>query len=162
MSILAQLEPRDWTGNRRAVARRTLRLKAQGTTSSKSAAVVIHDLSLTGLLIETTADLTPGERLDVDIPQAGLTAARVVWSSGHFFGCEFNKPIPSAALSAAILRSRPHSSEEIDSDQISEALLELETLRSRVRQMTEHLGRVIDKLGIAAASTDPRVPSSDA
>ena len=133
MSVRAQLEPSDWSSNRRTAARRTLRLKAHGTATSEAAAeVIIHDLSLTGLLIETSADLAAEERLEVDLPEAGLTEAKVVWSSGHFFGCKFNKPITTAALGSAILRSPAYSSDAI-LDPMSEALIELQTLRSQVR-----------------------------
>ena len=146
MSLLAHLEPLDSTGNRRSAARRTLRLQALGTTSSEpDADVVIHDLSRTGLLIETSAGLAAGERIDVDLPEAGPTEAKVVWSSGRFFGCRFKRPIPPAALSSAILRS-PASSTPENSDQVANALLELQTLRNKVRQMTEHLGQIIDQL----------------
>ena len=153
MSLLAQLEPRDSTGNRRSAARRTLRLQASGATASQTdAEVIIHDLSLTGLLIETSADLAAGERIDVDVPEAGLTEAKVVWSSGRFFGCKFKRPIPPAALSSAILRS-PVSATQENSDQVANALLELQTLRTQVRQMTERLGEVIDQLATASKNS---------
>lgn len=146
MSLLAHLEPSESTGNRRSAARRTLRLQALGTTASQADAdVVIHDLSLTGLLIETSAGLAAGERIDVELPGAGPTEAKVVWSSGRFFGCRFKRPIPAAALSSAILRS-PASSTRENSDQVANALLELQTLRTQVRRMTEHLGQIIEQL----------------
>lgn len=67
--------------------------------------VVIHDLSPTGMLLETSHDLCNGETLFVDLPERGPTAASVVWSSGHFHGCEFEQSIPTATISAALLRS---------------------------------------------------------
>jgi hypothetical protein len=146
MSLLAHLEARDSTTNRRSAARRTLRLQALGATASQAdAEVIIHDLSLSGLLIETSAGLATGERIDVELPEAGPTEAKVVWSSGRFFGCRFKRPIPPAALSSAILRS-PASSPPENSDQVAKALLELQTLRTQVRRMTEHLGQIIDQL----------------
>ena len=154
MALLAHLEPNESTANRRSAARRTLRLQAQGTTASQSAAqVTIHDLSLTGLLIETSADLAAGESIDVEVPGAGPAEAKVVWSSGRFYGCKFKRPIPSAALSSAILRSPAPSAGE-DSDQVAKALLELQTLRSQVRQMTDHLGQVIEQLAAAGKAGD--------
>ena len=153
MALLAHLEPNESTANRRSAARRTLRLQAQGTTASQSAAqVTIHDLSLTGLLIETSADLAAGESIDVEVPGAGPAEAKVVWSSGRFYGCKFKRPIPSAALSSAILRSPAPAGE--DSDQVAKALLELQTLRSQVRQMTDHLGQVIEQLAAAGKAGD--------
>ena len=146
MSLLAHLEPRDSTGNRRSAARRMLRLQALGATASQAdAEVIIHDLSLAGLLIETSAGLAAGERIDVDIPEAGPSEAKVVWSSGRFYGCKFRRPLPPAALSSAILRSPPPAADE-NSDQVANALLELGRLRTQVRQMTDHLGKVIDQL----------------
>ncbi len=146
MSLLAHLEPSDSTASRRSAARRTLRLQALGATASQpDAQVVIHDLSLTGLLIETSAGLAAGERIDVEIPEAGPTEAKVVWNSGRFYGCKLRRPIPPAALSSAILRSPPSSAEE-NSDQVANALLELQTLRTQVREMNERLGKVIDRL----------------
>ncbi|MBA3512422.1 PilZ domain-containing protein [Sphingomonas sp.] len=149
MSLLAHLDPLDSTANRRASPRRTLRLQALGTTSSQHAAeVAIHDLSRTGLLLETSAELAPGERIDVELPEAGRTEAKVIWSSGRFFGCKFKQPIPPAALSSAILRSPPEPADD-HSDQVANALLELQTLRTQVSEMTEHLGRIIDRLAPA-------------
>jgi len=152
MSLLAHLDPSDPTANRRSAARRTLRLQSLGTTASQSAAqVTIHDLSLTGLLIETSADLAADERIDVEVPEAGLTEAKVVWSSGRFFGCRFKRPIPPAALSSAILRSPADFAGE-SSNEVANALLELQALRTKVHEMTDHLGQVIDQL--AAAGKD--------
>ena len=146
MSLLAHLEPRDSTGNRRSAARRTLRLQALGATAAQAdAEVIIHDLSRTGLLIETSAGLAAGERIDVEIPEAGPTEAKVLWNSGRFFGCKFRRPIPPAALSSAILRSPPQPADE-NADQVANALLELQTLRTQVRQVTERLGKIIDRL----------------
>ena len=92
-----------------------------------------------------------GERIDVEVPEAGLAEAKVVWSSGRFFGCKFKRPIPPAALSSAILRSPADSAGE-RSNEVANALLELQTLRTQVRRMTEHLGQVIDQL--AGANKD--------
>ena len=89
--------------NRRYASRRALRLKS--AVSDSGIEVVIHDLSPTGLLLETRQDLISGETLFVDLPDRGPTAASVVWSSGNFHGCAFEQSIPSAAVSAALLRS---------------------------------------------------------
>ena len=110
--ILARLQPREST-ERRAAPRRQLKLGLAGSTQSVGdVEVVVHDLSATGLLIEATADLQTGDRLEVDIPGAGGAEAVVVWRSGHYFGCEFPRPIPKAALSAASLRSAPRPQPE--------------------------------------------------
>lgn len=89
--------------NRRYASRRALRLGA--TLSDSGVEVTIHDLSPTGLLLETSQPLTQGETLFVDLPERGPTAASVVWSSGRYYGCAFELSIPAAVVSAALLRS---------------------------------------------------------
>lgn len=86
--------------------RRMLRLEARGLTASGGTArVLIHNISASGLLLESEVALSPDERIDVDLPQAGAIPARVIWASGSFFGCQFDAPISTAVLSAAQLRS---------------------------------------------------------
>ncbi len=90
----------------RGARRRKLSLESQGTTSSGIAAdVVIHNISTTGLLIETSVNLSIGEVLAVEVPHAGATLAVIMWNSGNLFGCEFVAPVPNAAISASLLRN---------------------------------------------------------
>ena len=67
--------------------------------------VLVHNASATGLLVESRVALEIGEELEVDLPEAGTTLARVVWASGELYGCKFDKPVSTATLSAAELRS---------------------------------------------------------
>lgn len=103
MSIAVQTAPPLEGENRRYTSRRALRL--QSAVSDRGIEVVIHDLSLTGMLVETPQELCRGETLFVDLPERGPTAASVVWSSGRFHGCAFEQSIPNSAISAALLRS---------------------------------------------------------
>jgi len=105
MIIAAALESRDTGENRRATARRALRLEVPGRTPSHTTKALIHDLSTTGMLIETAADLSVDDLIQLDIPEAGQSAARVVWSSGEFFGCQFTTRISTGAVSAALLKT---------------------------------------------------------
>ena len=102
MQALARFE-RLQSRNRRAAQRRQLKLVA--TLSETGDEAVIHDLSATGILVETTADLATFEQLQLDLPEAGPVVATVMWNSGQYYGCEFHRPIPQAAISAAQLRS---------------------------------------------------------
>lgn len=102
MQALARLERVD-SRNRRSSPRRQLSLGAVLPETGDEA--VIHDLSTTGILIETEADLATFEQLQLDLMEAGPVIATVIWNSGHYFGCEFHQPIPQAAISAALLRS---------------------------------------------------------
>ena len=103
MIIAARLEPDDKL-DRRSKHRRKLAL---GSNIQTGEAVSIHDLSTTGMLIETDAKLSPRDRLELSLPQSGITDALVVWNSGRFFGCKFTRPLSQAMVSAALLRSTP-------------------------------------------------------
>lgn len=85
--------------------RRKLLFEAQGSLGSGStASVLIHNVSASGLLIECQTPLELGEKIEIDMPHAGETRAKVIWTSGNLFGCQFDTPISPATLSAAQLR----------------------------------------------------------
>jgi transcriptional regulator with XRE-family HTH domain len=92
---------------KRGAARQTLRIAAAGVASDGPGAVEILNLSVTGMLLESNAPLAVGELIQVELPHVGTASATVVWSSGNFFGCRFEKPLSSAAVSAAMLKSSP-------------------------------------------------------
>jgi hypothetical protein len=73
--------------------------------SDSGAEIIIHDISPTGLLIETSQKFSSGDTLIVDLPERGATSATVAWTSGRYFGCQFELSIPVATVSAALLRS---------------------------------------------------------
>ncbi len=102
MTIQARLETFE-DANRRASPRRRLRLGS--TLTGAGHEVVIHDLSSTGVLLQTSAELGAFDNFEIELPEVGATHAYVVWTSSDFFGCEFAKPIPRSALSAAQLRN---------------------------------------------------------
>lgn len=106
MVMLAHLERSGSRAERRGSDRHLLKLRVPGSTQSERGVVVlIHDLSLTGLLIETSADLSVGAVLEIQLPEAGTTHATVVWNGGRYFGCQFHVPISRGGLSAALLKS---------------------------------------------------------
>jgi PilZ domain len=106
MAILAELYPQKRPTDRRGKRRRRLQLSVRGMTPEGDCApVVIHDISVTGLLLETSAELLIGETIEVDVPEGGPTSAIVMWNSGRFFGCQFEGRISPASVSAAVLRS---------------------------------------------------------
>ncbi|MGF7155222.1 helix-turn-helix domain-containing protein [Novosphingobium gossypii] len=105
MPIAAHFEANDAAGQPRAERRRLL-LETQGSLQSGvSTQVVLHNFSETGVLLESDVDLEIGETLELDLPDAIHTRARVIWASGKLYGCAFETPIPSATLRAAQLRS---------------------------------------------------------
>lgn len=101
MTIEARFEEH---ADERGASRRTLHLGVSGTFGAQGAATV-HNLSVTGLLIETAIPLAEGEIITVDLPQAGEQRATVVWSDAPMHGCRFGTPLTPAAVSAAQLRS---------------------------------------------------------
>lgn len=106
MTMLARIEASDSNADRRRANRRVLRLQVVGMMSDRPGEdVLIHDLSASGLLIETSADLAVGARLEIELPEAGRREARVVWGDGRYFGCQFGSPVATGALSAAQLRN---------------------------------------------------------
>ena len=104
MVISAYLQSPDASSGKRRAARRKLQLEVQGAHATDIVTVMIHNISLTGMLIECDAPFAVGDMIDVDLPHAGTVATKLVWTSGQLFGCEFESPISPAALAAAQLR----------------------------------------------------------
>lgn len=106
-------ETRSGDGQPRANRRRLL-LEARGALETgQPAHVLVHNVSETGLLLETRHDLEIGDSIDLALPEAGTSRARVVWASGTLYGCAFDVPLAPAMLSAAQLRGAAESEVEI-------------------------------------------------
>ncbi len=101
MSMVAYFEERPPLADRRRTVRRALRLG----TGAGGDEVIIHDLSLTGALLETAAPMLVGASFEVDLPRVGPVEASVIWNSGEYYGCQFALPITPATLSAALLQA---------------------------------------------------------
>lgn len=146
MSILGKFEQENAIDRRSSARRRLLLESAAAPASALKAPVLIHDISSSGLLIETATPLAIGDVIEVEIPETGTTSATVVWDSGQFYGCRFDEPLPRPALSAALLRARPPSGDDPATELSTAAVLELQQLRSRVQQLTAQLDRLIGDL----------------
>lgn len=106
MAIVAQLQESEASAETPRHPRLTLRLETRGAMESGSSeGVLVHNISQTGLLLESSLGLAVDERIAIDLPQVGEVWARIVWKSGDLHGCEFKNPLPPSALSAAQLRS---------------------------------------------------------
>jgi transcriptional regulator with XRE-family HTH domain len=89
----------------RSAERRALRLETSGSSADGAEAnVTIHNISAAGLLLETGLVLAEGDRLTLDLPEAGTVTAAVVWRSERLYGCAFEEAIGPAALAAAQLQ----------------------------------------------------------
>lgn len=110
MKIAARLE-RSKQQDRRSEPRHRLRLGTNIRPTDENAS--IHDISSTGMLIETGVKLRALDTVKVELPENGPTEALVMWNSGRFYGCEFKHPLSKAAISAAFLRSAPADTQEV-------------------------------------------------
>lgn len=105
MAIKAHLGTPILSGSQRSAPRRDLRLETSGLApDGDEANVTIHNISAAGLLIETALDLARGEELALDLPEAGIVAATIVWRSEGLYGCAFERTLGPAALAAAQLQ----------------------------------------------------------
>ncbi len=87
-------------------SRRQLRLPLHGSKASGTEIeAFVHNISATGMLVESEAALDVGEVIEVNLPHSGKTAAKIIWTSARLAGCQFDMPISPATLSAAQLRS---------------------------------------------------------
>lgn len=105
MPIAAHFEPAPHSDDPRRSGRHTLRLEASAATADgERAAVTVHNISASGLLLETAAVLEIGEAFAIDLPEAGERRAMVSWASEAFYGCQFDEPLSAGELGAVQLR----------------------------------------------------------
>jgi len=89
----------------RGAPRRQLRLAL--ASEQIAGATVLRNISRTGVMIECPTALVVGERVDITFPELGSRTLTVQRSEGNIYGCRFDAPITSAAISAALLRAEP-------------------------------------------------------
>jgi len=106
-------------------------------------AVAIHDLSQTGLLLETPVALTTGQKFQVFLPPEGAVDTTVVWSSHQCYGCQFGKRVPQAAISAALLQSSPKNGPPEAGQSVQDALSQLRDLNAGIERVVQDLDRAI-------------------
>lgn len=102
MAIAGRIDPTPTPGSR--AERRSLRLEVTGELNGSRANVTVHNISESGLLVETDQVLPVGEWFNLTLPEAGTVEAEVIWVSGDLHGCRFAAPLSRAALSASQLR----------------------------------------------------------
>lgn len=158
MGLVAYLDDADTSEQRRA-PRRTLRLEV-GVVSEASAAarMTIHDLSPAGLLVETSDGPPVGEKLQIELPGTGSFPAKVMWSSGRFVGCKFDRPLPQAAISAALLKGVTPGEQDVAGPA---GMRPVEELQARVRRLVEepdHTRELAARLDPQLVAQDDRLP----
>lgn len=106
MPIFGHFLPSAPGTDKRLDARRKLSLLASGLRHDGTGIEVqIHNISGTGLLLESDVKLANGDRIEIELPHAGDITAVVIWASGRLFGCQFEGPVSPATLSAVELKS---------------------------------------------------------
>jgi hypothetical protein len=138
MSMLAYFQELEPNSDRRRSPRRALRLGADASGEP----VTIHDLSLTGALIETSIAMLVGALFEVELPQAGRVEAEVVWNSGEFYGCQFTLPITPSVLSAALLQAQSAQQTDPRHDPIAE----LKELNAEVERLAWKMDNALRRL----------------
>jgi PilZ domain len=90
---------------RRHWPRKRLRLSVAADVAGEGGNVLVHDISVSGLLIEAPTGLAIGEFITVELLHDHTATAKVIWSSGNFHGCEFTRQISPGTVSASLLQS---------------------------------------------------------
>jgi hypothetical protein len=115
MPIYGHFLPSAPGADKRIDARRKLSLLAAGLRhDGTDIEVQIHNISGTGLLLESDVKLAAGDRIEIELPHAGDITAVVIWASGRLFGCQFEGPVSPATLSAVELKSAIDAAPAID------------------------------------------------
>lgn len=162
MAIPAHFEDKPGSTTGRRAARRQLRLEASALTlQGQPAQVLIHNISTSGLLIESLATLRVSESFDVLLPDAGPTTAFVVWNSANLYGCRFAEPLSTRVLNALQLRSEPAPPGKTQSDSNPDPApvppSQLETLPVRIARLRKQQGLTLDMLAELVGVSKPTV-----
>lgn len=119
------------SSEQRVSDRRLLRLDARVATTAGRGGVQVHNLSRTGLLIESTAQVPIGSQIEVELADGQSHAAQVVWADEGLIGCRFVRTLSQASLSAALLRATPPSLIPLPTITQAEAMAKLERTWAR-------------------------------
>jgi hypothetical protein len=126
---------------------RTLRLSAKGETGhGEEAQVVVHDISDTGLLLESKVKLEQGEELEVILPQLGARRLTVAWASGRFFGCEFAAALPADAVEPQPKNGMDAIPKQGSPEAVSMAAVQLHELSLAIERISNVLDRAMTQL----------------
>lgn len=152
MTVYLNNAPRS-VGKGRA-SRRQLRLPLHGSKATGAEIeALVHNISATGMLVESKVPLEIGELVEVNLPHSGKTATKVIWTSEGLAGCQFEMPISPATLSAAQLRGvvgpDPYASEDQPTPAAESFGVRLQRLRT-AKELTQ--GQIAAQLGVSEPS----------
>jgi hypothetical protein len=112
------------------VERRVANLEVGILGAVEGSTAKVRNVSATGLLIHSSASISVGESLCVDLPEGGTTEVTVVWADGNIYGCEFIRPITPGVVSAAVLKSQPAELQDGTGSVAASAIVDPEQLAS--------------------------------
>lgn len=139
MAMLAHFEELPQRSERRRSVRRALKLGV-GEGGNQ---VTIRDLSLTGALLESPVPMLVGSAFELDLPKGGKIDATVVWSSGEYYGCQFDLPISPSVLSNALVEAAVDAQSECSGP---DPLSELRGLSLEVEALALKMERALKRL----------------
>ena len=152
MTVYLNEVPRS-AGKGRA-SRRQLRLPLHGSKATGAEIeALVHNISATGMLVESGAPLEIGEVIEVNLPHSGKTATKVIWTSGRLAGCQFEMPISPATLSAAQLRSVVVEAEPDAARPASSA----ESFGARLQRLRTAKGLTQGQLAVRLGVSEPSI-----
>lgn len=117
---IAHISPLASPNDMRSAERRVITFGFSINETGRNTRILVLNLSRSGMLLQTSADLDIGEKIQVEIPEAGPVNARIVRRTGNQFGAMFDNPITKAALSAVLLAS-PAGPPPLDREEIRAA-----------------------------------------
>jgi hypothetical protein len=107
MALAARLGPLGETSGRQAERSRLMLDASLGAGDAGEAIdVVVHDISAHGFLAQAAARLPVGSDVWIELAGIGRVPAKVRWRGSSTMGCEFESPISSEALVAAVSESK--------------------------------------------------------
>lgn len=159
MAIRAHLDPPSRGNTTRSAPRRALRLEASGLApDGDEANVTIHNISAAGLLIETALELAQGEELAIDLPEAGIVTAVIVWRSAQLYGCAFARTLGPAALAAAQLQGQSRAAPDTAPEpSLQSAARAGEALGPRLNRLRRDAGLTLADVAAALGVSKPTV-----
>lgn len=94
MSIALNHDDMGHNRDARLAERLELYTETEGMLSAdKTEPVLVHNMSVGGMLLESETVLSTGQRIHVRLPHVGLTPAYVMWCSDALYGCRFETPL---------------------------------------------------------------------
>lgn len=105
MKIPAKLMTESAGTERRIKPRHVLHIEVAISVGEQGTDASVHDLSTTGLRIETDDPLEVGEQLTIELLGDATVDATVVWTSDRSYGCRFDSPVPQSVIGAIVLQA---------------------------------------------------------